>query len=118
MKIHHPWKETANEKIYFMNMWHTKSDNGNWPAHDRSRPVYFQFFAPEAKSVRLAGDFNQWDPICMRQRENGWWSLLIRLPQGLHQYRFLVDGKPLLNSQAASLLNDEDDEPVSLIAVK
>jgi len=118
MKTHQPWKESANEKIYFMNMLYGSFGRASCPADDGGRLVYFKIFAPEAKTVRLAGDFNRWDPILMRQRRNGWWSFHIWLPAGLHQYRFLVNSLPLRDSQAAPITNDEDDEPVSLIAVK
>lgn len=118
VKMHLPWKESANEKIYFMHMLRGDFGSGSCPADGGGRLVYFQFFAPQAKTIRLAGDFNQWDPILMRQRRNGWWSIQVRLPLGLHQYRFLVDDKPLLNAPAAPILNDEEDEPVALIAVR
>lgn len=118
MKAHQPWKESTNEKIYFMNMWHGNSSGGSWPAREDGKLVYFQFFAPEAKTVRLAGDFNQWDPILMRRRQNGWWSIQMPLLPGLHQYRFLVNTTPLVHSRPGSITNDEDEEPVSLIAVK
>lgn len=101
-----------------MNMLHTGPSGGSWPASDNGKMVYFQFFAPEARSVRLAGDFNQWDPILMRRRQNGWWSIQIPLPLGLHQYRFLVDSILPFHLRAASIMSDENEEPVSLIVVK
>lgn len=101
-----------------MNMFHGNAAGGSGPAREDGKLVYFQFFAPEAKTVRLAGDFNQWDPMLMRRRQNGWWSIQVSLSRGLHQYRFLVDSIPLLHSRAASITNAEDEEPVSLIAVK
>jgi 1,4-alpha-glucan branching enzyme len=117
MKTHQPWRESANEKIYFMNMLHDKPGSGICPAPNGIKPVNFQCFAPEAKIVQLSGNFNHWHPILMRQRKNDRWFIQIWLPQGYHQYRFLVDGKPTLDLHATGATRDEQDELVSLIAV-
>jgi len=117
MKTHQSWRESANEKIYFWNMVHDKFGNGIHSASDDIKPVNFQCFAPGAKIVQLSGNFNQGRPILMRPQENGRWSIQIRLPQGYHQYRFLVDGEPRLDLEALGVTRDEQGEPVSLIAV-
>ena len=33
----------------------------------------------------------------MQRRDDGWWFIQIMLPHGHHQYRFLVDDKPVLD---------------------
>lgn len=57
--------------------------------------VTFSYFAPEAKSVLLAGDFTNWDqaPMSLRKFKGGIWKKTISLPHGEHQYRLLVDGQ-------------------------
>ena len=57
--------------------------------------VSFAFNAPEAKSVYVAGDFNNWyvDESCRMQQKDGVWTANLKLRSGKHQYRFIVDGR-------------------------
>jgi 1,4-alpha-glucan branching enzyme len=51
--------------------------------------------APDAKSVAVAGSFNDWclDRHVMKQLKNGDFSLDIELPSGKeHEFRFVIDG--------------------------
>jgi hypothetical protein len=41
----------------------------------------------------------------------------VPLSHGHHQYRFLVDGKPMLDPQAMGIARNEQNEQVSLVAV-
>ncbi len=88
-----------------------------YSARNSLRPTNFYCSAPGAKSVELAGDFNHWQPTPMRQRVDGWWFIQVELPHGHHQYHFLVDGQPTLDPQASGTARDEDNQPVSLVAV-
>jgi hypothetical protein len=58
--------------------------------------VYVQFLitAPEARSVSLAGDFNEWSPsIEMADPDHdGVWSARVALEAGVHEYMFVIDG--------------------------
>ncbi len=49
----------------------------------------------DAKSVYLAGDFNQWNPQARRmvRRPDGSFRARMQLPPGEHEYKFVVDGK-------------------------
>jgi len=53
----------------------------------------------------------------MRRRVDGWWFIEVQLTRGHHLYRFLVDGKPVLDPQGAGIARNERNERVSLIAV-
>jgi len=53
----------------------------------------------------------------MTRSVDGWWLAQVELPHGHHQYRFLVDGIPMLDPQATGIVRDDHDERVSLIAV-
>lgn len=88
-----------------------------YSASNSLRPVNFYCSAPGAKSVALAGDFNHWHPIPMRQRVDGWWFIQVDLPHGHHQYQFLVDGQPTLDPHASGTARDSHNQPVSLVAV-
>ncbi|MDD3375546.1 MAG: AAA family ATPase [Candidatus Omnitrophica bacterium] len=57
--------------------------------------VLFSLDAPEAKSVYVAGDFNNWyvDESCRMKQNEGIWTASLKLRPGKHQYRFIVDGR-------------------------
>jgi 1,4-alpha-glucan branching enzyme len=56
--------------------------------------VEFKFDAPRAQSVVVAGSFNGWDAKqTLLVRSNGAWTARLKLPQGRHEYRFIVDGE-------------------------
>lgn len=52
----------------------------------------------EAKTVNLAGDFNSWNPesLSMKKTQNGW-ETTVNLSTGKHLYKFIVDGKWILD---------------------
>jgi hypothetical protein len=60
------------------------------------RPVYVQFVleAPDASSVAVAGDFNEWQPEVelVDPDGDGIWSGRLLLPPGVHKYMFVVNG--------------------------
>ena len=84
-----------------------------------TKPVNFYCDAPTAASVVLVGDFNNWDDTShpMQQRVDGGWFLQVQLTHGHHLYRFLVDGKPVLDPRGMGFARNEQNEQVSLIAV-
>jgi 1,4-alpha-glucan branching enzyme len=55
----------------------------------------FSFHAPDAQNVLLVGDFThcQQNPISLLKGSDGDWHATVPLPQGVHRYRFLVDGE-------------------------
>jgi chromosome partitioning protein len=57
--------------------------------------IVFSVFAPEAKEVYVAGDFNHWklDENSRMISHNGTWSRKIYLNSGRYHYRFVIDGK-------------------------
>jgi 1,4-alpha-glucan branching enzyme len=56
--------------------------------------VIFVASYPQAKSVQIAGDFNNWQPEKnpMRKTEDNAWHARIPLVKGVYHYRFVVDG--------------------------
>jgi len=59
--------------------------------------VTFQLYAPEAGSVCVAGDFNNWDTCSAPLKkaagdEAHTWQRIMYLEPGTYQYRFVVDG--------------------------
>ena len=57
--------------------------------------VLFSYFSPEALSVCITGDFNEWssnaEPL-FNLSGNGLWQKFIPLPPGQYQYKYVVDG--------------------------
>ncbi|HSY18841.1 MAG TPA: glycogen-binding domain-containing protein [Candidatus Acidoferrales bacterium] len=91
--------------------------HGRYSAHNSHKPVNFYCAAPAAKMVELAGDFSHWHPLPMERSPDGWWVTRVELRHGHHTYRFLVDGKPMLDPHATGVVRDDHDEQASLIAV-
>jgi len=58
------------------------------------KKVQFEFLAPAAQEVYLAGDFNNWDTSAspMKKDKKGIWKTALPLKPGRYEYRFLVDG--------------------------
>ena len=54
-----------------------------------------EYFAPEANTVAIAGDFNSWNDQAqmMKKTKAGWWKSSVKLPPGQYQYRFVIDGQ-------------------------
>jgi len=76
-------------------LWLLVMDNDlSQVSSDKEHPVHFNFMAPKAHRVTLAGDFNHWSPVSMPMIRNhdGAWHLNVALRPGQHQYRFLADG--------------------------
>lgn len=65
------------------------------PRVKAKKEVEFKFHAPSAKSVKLAGDFNNWDSqsLSAKKDSKGSWKFKLALMPGSYQYKFLVDGQ-------------------------
>ncbi|RKZ30418.1 hypothetical protein DRQ36_05635 [bacterium] len=57
--------------------------------------VKFALTAPNANRVFIAGGFNRWKPTAtpMSKTENGVWEITLEFEPGVHQYKFVIDGK-------------------------
>lgn len=89
---------------------------------DRTRPVspggelsglvtvHFELHAPGADQVELLGTFNDWksgDIVLAGPDASGHWTATVQLPEGRHEYVFLVDGdRWLADPRAATVRPD------------
>ncbi len=56
----------------------------------------FRYRNPDAKSVHLVGDFNEWHPksdAMSDENNDGEWTLYYPLRPGRYAYKFVVDGR-------------------------
>jgi Carbohydrate-binding module 48 (Isoamylase N-terminal domain) len=86
-------------------------------------PVQFVLVAPDAKTVRVVGDFNGWDvshaAYAAENRGGGVWSLTTPILPGHHRYAFLVDDSLWVPDPAAPRVADEDfGKPNSALVVE
>ncbi|HEV2672169.1 MAG TPA: isoamylase early set domain-containing protein [Gemmatimonadales bacterium] len=86
------------------------------------RPDAFQFVlvAPQAASVALVGDFNDWDPARapMHAARGGVWATMIPLAPGRYRYAFLVNGVEWRADPGAPTARDDDfGTPSSVVTV-
>jgi len=67
---------------------------GKMKVKAQAKNTQFEFLAPAAQAVFLAGDFNNWDASAhpMKKDKNGKWTAAFPLKPGRYEYRFFVDG--------------------------
>ena len=74
-------------------------------------PVQFVLVAPDAHSVAVVGDFNDWglnDSALVAINHEGVWSVTAPVPAGVHRYAFLVNGKQWVADPSAPRATDDD----------
>lgn len=82
-------------------------------------PVQFVLVAPDARSVSLVGDFNDWDrgAAPLRAGDDGVWSVVLPLARGAFSYSFLVDGEEWRADPMAPSAPDDFGRPSSVVYV-
>ena len=73
----------------------------------------FSCNAPDAKTVHLAGTFNNWDPAVtpLKQKKDGVWTTTVKLSPGRHEYKFIIDGEWCCTPQGSGEEPDADCVP-------
>jgi 1,4-alpha-glucan branching enzyme len=86
------------------------SNNGN---------VTFLYDKKNAKSVFVAGDFNNWDPKAgkMTKAKDGSFRARLSLTPGQHQYKFVADGTWVVDDDAQKNVQNELGTVNSVIEV-
>jgi 1,4-alpha-glucan branching enzyme len=58
------------------------------------KKIVFEYYAPLAKKVTVAGTFNAWNPsqYSLKKERDGKWKLTVELSSGRYEYRYWVDG--------------------------
>ena len=71
--------------------------------------VRFEIVRPEARSVAVAGSFNQWSAaanLLRRAGSHGLWSLVVPLPPGEHHFMYVVNGTEWISPVAEDYVDD------------
>ena len=84
-----------------------------------ANPFQFVLVAPQAASVALVGDFNDWDPArSPMQTAQGVWATTVPLAPGRYRYAFLVNGVEWRADPGAPRARDDEfGTPSSVITV-
>lgn len=61
----------------------------------QAKKAQFEFLAPDACEVFIAGGFNNWDARAnpLEKDKDGIWKITLSLMPGKYEYRFVADGK-------------------------
>jgi 1,4-alpha-glucan branching enzyme len=85
----------------------------------KRKRIEFKVSAPKAKKVQLAGTFNNWsesaDP--MKKEKSGTWKKVKMLPQGLYEYKYIIDGEWMLDPECSNTVPNEHGTYNSLFEV-
>jgi len=86
----------------------------------RLKTVEFKLYAPQAKKVSLAGDFNKWNTktLSAKKDSSGTWRVKVKLKPGRYEYKFFVDGSWLTDPQNTNLVTNAFGTQNSLIEVR
>jgi len=71
--------------------------------------VRFSLAWPDARTVALAGGFNQWSATShpLTRSTTGLWTAVVPLPSGEHTFMFVVDGTQWVTPPAADDFADD-----------
>ncbi|MGC9314323.1 MAG: carbohydrate-binding module family 20 domain-containing protein [bacterium] len=72
--------------------------------------VEFSYTAPNANAVYLSGGFNRWEPTAtpMEKTKDGVWKIILEFEPGIHQYKFVVNGKDWIQDPNNSAAMDDN----------
>ncbi|WP_455381830.1 isoamylase early set domain-containing protein [Salinispira pacifica] len=84
-----------------------KSASGS--ARTAAKKVTFTYDNPSAQTVTLTGSFCGWQPNAYPLAKNarGVWKVVLSLPRGRHEYRFVVDGQWTNDPRCAEVVGNE-----------
>jgi 1,4-alpha-glucan branching enzyme len=85
----------------------------------RKKHVEFVLEMPAAVVVSVAGTFNNWDASRnpMRKGDDGIWRTKVRVLNGRHEYRFVVDGEWISDPRAADSVPNPHGSSNSVLEV-
>ncbi len=83
--------------------------------------VRFSYYAPSATNISIVGSFNRWSPGHDRLTgpdKRGIWSIILPLPPGHYEYRFVVNNTGWVLDPSAPFVDDGLGDRNSLFVVE
>jgi hypothetical protein len=80
--------------------------------------VRLVFRVSDARSVALAGEWNDWTPVPLRARDDGRWDAVVRLEPGAHRFSLVVDGERWVVPSGVPTMPDDFGGEVGLLVVR
>ena len=69
----------------------------------------FVIYLPDVNQVEIAGSFTSWKRIPMqRAGDSGYWEVHLALPEGEHQFTYIVDGRQRLADPTIQTREQDD----------
>lgn len=94
----------SNQLQFGYNQFRKKS---TFPIYSDSTVLFYLRDHKNANQVMLAGSFNNWDPATlMMKRTDSGWILPVKLLPGKYWYKFIVDGKWMIDNDNDVQEND------------
>jgi len=89
------------------------------PIHVEGTTYVFYYEAPYARKVFMVGDFNNWNPYShpLRRNRSGLWEIEIDMPEGEYTYRFIVDGKAVVDPLGRNIRYDRFDQELTRLLI-
>ena len=82
------------------------------PGHQR-----VTFHVPGARSVAIAGEWNDWTPVVLRRLDDGRWRADLALPQGAHRFSLVINGRKWMVPPGIATLPDDMGGQVGLLII-
>ncbi|HYV99711.1 MAG TPA: glycogen-binding domain-containing protein [Gemmatimonadaceae bacterium] len=86
------------------------------PAADSTYRVTLR--VPGGRTVEVAGDFSNWEPVPLRESSAGVWETTVRMAPGVHRVNVRVNGDRWTAPPGTPTVNDDFAGRVGLIVVK
>jgi hypothetical protein len=79
----------------------------------------FTYYQKGLQSISLEGDFNDWkaDSTSLTEVSPGVWSVSLRLPPGVYEYQFILNGKQRVADPTMPQASSEFGSPNSVVTV-
>ena len=86
----------------------------------RAKTMEFKLYAPAAKRVSLAGNFNNWNTrrLSAKKDSKGNWLVKFNLKPGTYEYKFFVDGSWINDPNSSCSVSNTFGTQNSIIEVK
>lgn len=96
-----------------------RADRRAEPPQPELRFVKFSVKVAGASQVKIAGDFNKWNPeaLVLSKKDGNRWEAMVPLPPGKYRYICRVDGQDVLDPLNPDT-DTESGRKVSLLTVK